>query len=387
MVDDRLHDDALNRFWNDLVEPDGDPMASDLDPDQVETLQRLHAMTRTPPPAMARTRVDRAMHERLTVPHNGMGATTMSQATIFARSSGASDPTGWSPRQSAGRLTLRTSWRGFRWAGTFATALLLLVILGVGYLVVRSGTPNNQRLSSLPVLEAPASPIIDESGARTLAAITLPAGTVPSPIVGGLNHYTIPAGTSSSTASTWVSTCCTGPRLDYVLTGSFTMRNEGPVQLLPAGTSTWETITAKSEITLNPGDAILLRMQDAFAAENANVTPVELVEGVLFEGTVNDDPIPQGWVYHDKDIVHRLIPVPSSPVTLRLLEATLDPDATLPLPSGAVLQLAVTLDEQATVGTRGDFDKRNLGKAPVALYVLTLEPAEVGPPSTGTPSP
>jgi hypothetical protein len=379
MPDERAAAEQVGAFWDALV-LGHDTADLDVDADLSAAIRHVHDLSATPPTS-ARERVWRAVQTTADASQPESGAPVQPSFPFSISRPAVSTATTRSPSFAWGTRT--------RWALVqMFTALLVLATVGVSFFLLGSGrTPLAQRSDVPSLILAPATPVPEEQATRTLAAITLPTGAIPSQIGGGLNHNTIPAGTSSSTDSTWISTCCTGLRLDYVLTGSFTMRNEGPVQLLPAGTSTWETITAKTEITLNPGDAILLRMQDAFAAENTNATPVELVEGVLFEGTVNDDPIPQGWVYHDHDIVHRLIPVPSRPVTLRLLEATLDPGAALPLPPGAVLQLAVTLDTQATVGTRGDFDKRNLGKAPVALYVLTLEPAEVGVPPGGTPSP
>jgi hypothetical protein len=379
MPDERVAAEQVGAFWDALV-LGHDTADLDIDADLSAAIRHVHDLSTTPPTS-ARERVWRAV--QTTADASQPESEVPVQPSFLLSVS----------RSAVSTTTTRTPWFAWgtrtRWALVqMLSVLLVLATLGVSFFLFGSGRTPPAQLSGVPALIlAPATPVPEEQATRTLAAITLPAWAMPSQIGGGLSHFTIPAGTSSSTDSTWVSTCCTGLRLDYVLTGSFTMRNEGPVQLLPAGTSAWDTVTAKTEITLNPGDAILLRMQDAFAAENANTTPVELVEGVLFEGTVNDDPIPHGWVYHDQDMVSRLIPVPSGPVSLRLHEATLDPGAALPLPPGAVLQLAVTLDAQATVGTRGDFDKRNLGKAPVALYVLTLEPAEVGTPPAGTPSP
>jgi hypothetical protein len=379
MLDERAAAEQVGAFWDALVLGQ-DTADLDVDADLSAAIRHVHDLGATPPTS-ARERVWRAVQTAANASQPESEAPVQPSFLLGVSRSAVSAATTRPPSFAWGTRT--------RWALVqMLTALLVLATLGVSFFVLGSGRSPFAQVSGVPALIlAPATPVPEEQATRSLAAITLPTGAIPSQIGGGLSHFTIPAGTSSSTDSTWVSTCCTGLRLDYVLTGSFTMRNEGPVQLLPAGTSAWETITAKTEITLNRGDAILLRMQDAFAAENANTTPVELVEGVLFEGMVNDDPIPHGWVYHDQDIISRLIPVPSGPVALRLHEATLDPGAALPLPPGAVLQLAVTLDEQATVGTRGDFDKRNLGKAPVALFVMTLEPAEVGIPLTGTPSP
>ena len=279
------------------------------------------------------------------------------------------------------------TWRGFRWASVqFATALLLLVTLGLGYLVLRPATSSNQHLAALPALEAPATPVTNEQGARTLAAITLPAGTVPSPIVGGLNHYTIPAGTNSGTGATWVSKCCHGPRFEYIASGSFTVRSAGPIELLRSGTSTWETLPAETEVAVTAGDALLLRLEDAFDAANSTSVPVELVEVVLIDTTVPGDPIPMGWLSHDQDLHTTSLAVPPVPATLRLQQTTLAPDTDLPLPPDALFQFAVSLEQGAYLVTGADFVLHNTGPLPVVAYVLTLVPASAGmAPTTASP--
>ena len=270
-----------------------------------------------------------------------------------------------------------------------ATAALLLLTLGLGYLALRPDTPLRHHLAALSALETSATPTVDEQGTRTLAAITLPTGMMPSEVLGGLNHYTIPAGTTSGTASTWVATCCRGPRFEYIVSGSFTVRSAGPVQVLH-GASTWETQPAGTEVSVTAGDAVLLRMEDAFDAANTSTVPVELVEAVLFEGQVADDPIPYGWDYHDQDIWRTKVSVPPGPTTLRLQQTTLAPGANLSRPVDAVMQLAVSLEQGASLTTRlavGHlFDVQNVGPTPVVAYVLTVEPTGEAVPA-GSPAP
>jgi hypothetical protein len=367
--------DAIDRFWDQIVQNPAHA-AEGLNLANAATIRHLHTFDDRPGPTLAFTQ---QLREELMHAHAIPISSDPRPALL--------------PNHDARRAWLGTApplpVRRRSWAMPhLATAVLLLVLLGLGYVTVG---PDRFRAAQPPAIPAamasPATPATSEPVAQTLATITLPADTFPSQISGGLNHYTIPVETRSSTAETWVSTCCTGLRLDYVLSGTVTVRSTGPVQLLRPGASAWEVIAPETALSLNPGDAVLLRMEDAFAATNASVTPVDLLEGVLFGGMIADDPIPNGWDYHDQDILHSLVPMPPGPVTVRLHEATLEPGADLPLPLGAVLQLAVTLDERATVGSRGTFDKRNLGKAPVAIYVLTLEPAEAGTSPLGTPSP
>jgi hypothetical protein len=159
MSDDRQQADALNRFWDDLADTDGPPAAGDLNADHRETLRQIHAMTRTPPPATARTRVDRAMREWLAVSQNGKGVSTMSQTNTLVPGPLASDPPEWVPWRPAGVLPPGTTSRAMPWAGVnFAFALLLLITLGLGYLSFHPGALPSQRLAALPALVAPATP-------------------------------------------------------------------------------------------------------------------------------------------------------------------------------------------------------------------------------------
>jgi len=380
-MDERQRADALDGFLDHLAasETSGDEMDLDL----AQIARRYRALGQSPAPAGARQRVQRRVasggnrttrgRERpeqlshiLDVDRPSVGPNGRTQGTIAQAAYGPHP----APR--------------IRWAGVqFATALLLVVTLGLGYLALRPGTPESLRLAALV---APATPAPAELAPQTLATITLPAGMVPSEIFGALSHFTIPAGTQSGTGSTWVSTCCVGVRFEYIVSGSLTVHSAGPVQVLHGGTSTWKTMAAGTEVSVTAGDALLLRMEDAFDAANSGSVPVELVEGNLFDGQVIGDPNPGGWIYHNQDIRRTLFSAPTGPLTVRLQLTTLARGADLPLPADAVVQFAVSLKQGVTLGTREDFAMRNLSPWPVVAYVLTLEPADraIG---TGTPAP
>ena len=88
---------------------------------------------------------------------------------------------------------------------------------------------------------------------ETLAEITLPAEAVPATIYSGQNHYTIPPGSSGRwEPSSFSPTCCTGPRLNYVLEGTYTVRGDGPMQVLRSGAAQWEDVPAGTEICWSP---------------------------------------------------------------------------------------------------------------------------------------
>ena len=137
MPDDRLQQDlndlALNRFWNELVRPAGDPDATvaDLDPELAETVRRLRALAQTPPPAPARERVRHGLSEQLGTHRNGK-ETTMLQTGTLTLSGSRFGPTG---RTYPHVTRTRTARSGVRWLSVqFATAALLLVTLSGVYL-------------------------------------------------------------------------------------------------------------------------------------------------------------------------------------------------------------------------------------------------------------
>ena len=208
-----------------------------------------------------------------------------------------------------------------RWMMTqFATAALVVVTLTFAYLAFgppRSGRQDEPAAGLPAAFSTPASPPAGTMAEETLVEITLPADTVPATIYSGQNHYTIPPGSSGRwEPSSFSATCCTGPRLNYVLEGTYTVRSEGPVQVLRSDAERWEDIPAGTEIVLEPGDALLSWMDDSFDAVNASSAPVELLDGILFDGEMTTDPIPQepsgrpAWSYHDQDIMLTQQPVP-----------------------------------------------------------------------------
>ena len=270
-----------------------------------------------------------------------------------------------------------------------ATAALVVFTLTFAYLAFgppRSGRQDNL-LAGIAAVSTPATPTAATTGEETVLEIAVPAGAVPAKIYSGQNHYTIPPGSSGRWEPTRFSaTCCTGPRLNYVLEGTYTLRSEGPVQVRRSDAERWEDVPAGTEIVLEPGDALLSWMNDSFDAVNASSDPVELLDGILFDGEMTTDPIPQepsgrpAWSFHDQDIMLTQQPVPSEPVILRLQKTTLPKGGVLPRPPGAILQLAVSLDAGDVVTTENPhnpnpFELRNVGGEPATIYVLSLEPA------------
>jgi len=241
-----------------------------------------------------------------------------------------------------------------RWAGVqLATALLLAVTLGLGYLALRPGILNRDRLAALPVLMVPATPTPGQTLDETLLEISIPASAIPSGDGGesGLLHATIPPGTEGS----WQAPsgpCCSGLRVDYVLEGSYTVRASGPVQVVRAsGSRTPETVPADIDLVLGPADAMIRPNETTFTATNTGTTPVQLLAWVLLAGAGPAAQVPWNWIGHHSDVQSGLS-VPAGPATVQLRRVTLAPGAVLVPPPDA-LQLSVTLPAPVAQPPRG----------------------------------
>lgn len=383
MQHNNRHDPAmssLGRYWDEVLR--NRPAApDDLDPALAETVRQLHARDDAPgADAAFATRLlaqleDHMNTMKLDLPRldDPLAASDRSRRTAPWVPIPA-----WSPRR-------RLAWP----LAQLASAALVMITLAVAYLAFgppRPGGQDNQLTGVPAAIVALATPSPSAAANETLAVITLPAGAIPAEIVAGMNHYSVPAGSEG----VWDWDCCTGARLSYILEGTYTVRGTGAIQVQRAGNAgVWEEIAAGTEIVLEPGDALLSRMEDTFEGVNSGTTAVELLDAVLFAGEPIDDPVPYtdagvaSWAYQDQDIWLLPIAVPPEPVTLRMLQSSLDPGADLPPPAGAILQLAVDRDVEGVVSTQVDFTMNNPGVNPVTLYAVTLQPASA---EGGTPA-
>ena len=73
MTEDHVPDDALNAFWNALNDAEREPALGELDPELAETVRRLLALSRMPPPREIQARADRAMRAQHAVPGTAPG--------------------------------------------------------------------------------------------------------------------------------------------------------------------------------------------------------------------------------------------------------------------------------------------------------------------------
>jgi hypothetical protein len=253
----------------------------------------------------------------------------------------------------------------------FATALLLLVVLAVGYVTLRSARSPADRPLSLPAIVAPAT----TAGQETLVSVTLPAGAVPTSA--SLDVIGWSAALDPGTATDAVSGCCRGPQVVHVLDGELTLRVDGPLQVIRAtgiGTDS-DAVPAKTAVVLNPGDSAIFDYAVVARYANRASSPLHLVGGGLLAGWVRD--APAGLTLIDYNSEYPISTLSSGPVDVALIRATLPPGGTIPAPPLGAIVIDVGGLADVDIGKARDGALRNLGPTEATFYVLSVEP--IGP--------
>jgi len=381
------HQDRLNRFWNELIQPSGAPDASGdgLDPAAAETVRRLHALGAAPPPASSRERVRRAVRAHVrSRPQPPQGRETpMTRTAVFDL---ARPPTGANGRTAAPfpgrpRVAVPPAAEPRRWGFAPLAAALLVLTLGLGFFTLGPGRQRADGPVGIPAIVAPATPAPAAAAEVDLLTMEIPEDLLPTgdQLQSGFSSITVAPGEQG----TWPATrgaCCPGLRFDYVLAGSTAVRPAGAARLVRAG-GTPEEVSPGTEVVLGPGDALLTRDEDGFAYANRGTTRLDLLFWGLHEGTYETEPMPPGWAIYDFDLKSALPTVPAGPATLRLRRVELAAAASLPAPlsdlkfgvipprnaGGEPARLTLTRSIDGTI--------KNSGETALPVYVLTLEPA------------
>jgi hypothetical protein len=379
MPDERFREDALNRLWNALHDGVVDACAGDLDPAQAETLRRLHGLTIALPPPAARSRVDGAIGVLCIPSVNGRASADASQIQFYVhRPDNARN--GQTLPESADRpapwMAARLGWA----AAQVATVCLVLLTLGFGVIALGRGSVALEQLSAIRSAFAPPPPTPRLTIEETLLAATLPAEALPlgDRVSGSLTHFSLAPGAEM----TWdgaADDCCPGFRFDYVLEGTLSMRPTGSAHVFRGGASlSPEVVAAGQNFTLAPGDAVMLRYQDAFDSANPEADPVHLLEIAFIDGFFQLHADGPGWDRHfDADIAYGLF-VPDRPATLRLQQRDLAPGAVLEPPPDSVTQLGLTLADNAPLDVHNTDSIGNLNDEPVTVHIATLLPEPTG---------
>jgi hypothetical protein len=181
----------------------------------------------------------------------------------------------------------------------------------------------------------------------------------------------------------------TGPGLliEHVVAGELTLRVDGPLQVVRAGSvatpAPGEEVTPGTEVVLQAGDTALYAQILAKSYANRGAEPVGIVGGQLIDmGKWKFVASPAGYTVTMTDEWDLTESVEPGPMTLVLERVTLVPGAVLPAPPPGALRVMTSGLTVVYLPKASDGSISNLLKEPVVTYALTLLPAGS---ATGTP--
>jgi hypothetical protein len=412
MAEERALDEALNRFWNALVQSGAEPSPGTLDPEQAETLRRLHAMSRTPLPMEIRGRVDHAMHEHYATPseetpRNGHARLDLRQTS--ARPFPGIEPglTTPLPSSAVARSAQQEAIGRVRWVSVqFATALLLVLTLLVGYVAFDGshlGRENERRLEiSAPESSQTApAPISDKD--RILLQGTIDAFPDLAYWV-GIGRTVLDPGVEFTHGRGEVRG--DGALLLGVESGALTLTADGPITVTRAGATDPLDIPLGTAVTLDVGDQGFTPTGVATHWRNEGATPVSVLETGVMTSGLDWETTLAGRSYEEiigeygSVLLH-------PPVQMTVRRVTLSRDATLAVDATPGLEMlsveagnlvAVDAAAPGTPATPFAFDDgtvmqgnfrpgrvfRSADGAPVTLLLMTITQADSATPPPAT---
>jgi hypothetical protein len=375
-LNERRRADALDRYWDAAQQGRAGPPPAGIDPVTAAVIDRLRTPQTTPSREEAQVRIRRALSAAI----REQPPITLAESTPDRERRARSSQ--WVDRAfPAGR------WR----VAQLAAALLLIMAVGFGAV---SLLPRSNHLPpSLPA--ANVSPGADK---KTLFEITIPAELVPKqPGMGELQHLSIGPGTHGNWPG--AGPCCTGsnPLLYYILTGSFTIRAQADMLVVRADDPEHPvTVSANTDVTLGPGDAVLLTINSPYETVNIGTTDVNLFWWILEDGGGLDSLHPQVWATYEDEQNYPMPVSPPGPVTLRMERLTLPADATYTIPSSIdpLNAFAQSFDigaygpMPAQIVNMGDGRIENIKDHDATVYLITLIPlGTAASPVAATPTP
>lgn len=391
MPENGASDDALNQYWNALVPSEAEPPTGDLDPGQAETVRRLHAMARTPPPAEIRARVDHVIDASLLAsgiaPHaNGHSHSPTVQADIAvfgANGRDANRPSSADRSVEAARAlpALRSRLATF----PLATALLLLLTLGLGIVVGGLGRSAVERRAVLPAAmgntlnETVQSPEGSaEMSLETIFATTLPPEMLPTGGYLNFGFWRLALAPGVSTpASSEGQSCCRGPQITHVLAGELTVQVDGPLQLFRGSTlgSSGVAVAPGTATVVRPGDTIVYDFASPAAYTNQGASPVQIINATVNSSVVSGEPWMTTMDYLDGSQEFSQFPLPDGPLAVSLVRAVLPPNGEVPAPPDGAIVLEVGENSDASIGKRADDGSLfNINDTVETIYIVVLEP-------------
>jgi hypothetical protein len=365
--------DALSAAWDARVCGNA-PDDADTAEGFVDVLGRLHASDTTPAllpgqrrqiweaiMATAATSADPPRHASRVPPSANGHAPGLALLPSAA-------PLRWPP------ATARPGWI----LAQLATAALLLVTLGLGYLTFGPGR-QGERVPALPALVAPATATPSETTLETVFATTLPAAQITS--AGDLNTFLLTHAVIEADTRVPIQGQIAGPLIIHVLQGKLTLRVDGPLQIVRGpdeavnahGASGVEDISPGTEAVLGPGDTAVYAYERPAEFANLGATSVHLVVGGYLAGLV-PGPLAD-LTFIDYAEQYPVPALPPGPVRATLMRAVVPAKEAVPAPPPGTLIRAVGAEGEVSIGEGSDGAIRNVNSEPITIYLLTLEPS------------
>ncbi|HEU5432059.1 MAG TPA: hypothetical protein VFU81_10360 [Thermomicrobiales bacterium] len=356
---DARQEQAIDRFWDDLVQGRSLNVAAEPERSLSAAIQRLHALDDRPAPADRFVAQLRGRLLATAPPTPGAGAASMPAA----------------PPRLRPRLAFPAPNHG-AWAALAAAALVLLTLAG-SLLALRG-----QRGPNL------APGVIDDT--------TLLRGTFPV-----LPKYASWAGIDQTTlapGATWIAgtrdATGIGPMLYLVEAGTLTMQADGPLTFTRAGSIGDATKLPGETVALRPGDRMFTPSGVASQWRNDGAeTTVVLGVGITTDSALKQP----ANVDHRSLIDEGLITPPVAPVVVAARRITVQAGATVPIATWPGLQMLSVESGRIEVSTPGkagsppltvtlataadpffgpDMVLRNVGGQPATLLAMTIQPAD-----------
>ena len=371
MSDEHEREAALNHFWNALIGLEQHAHETDLTPEEIAVVRRLHRVGAAPrtglsaeaawPQVLARIEATRGTKEDPMFLTNAASVSTPSMLPNGRGVGHAVPPHG---RDAVGAA------RRWSWGQTATAALLLLTLVSTFVAFGRMRGELEERPASLPaVLVATPSP---ETAEKTLVSTILPAEMIPTALGNrtfNVWHVELEPGTRVP-----VTGQLQGPQITHILAGELTLRVDGSLKVVRGEgiAAQEEQVPPGTEVVLQPGDTAVYAYDSPAEYANLGATPVRAVGGDLVLGVVPGAPVPLTFIDHGEK--YPLPALPPGPIQVTIVQATLPPDGQSPaLPAGS-LTLAVG-EGDVSLGETSDGSLRNINPREVTVYVLTLTPA------------
>jgi hypothetical protein len=261
-----------------------------------------------------------------------------------------------------------------------ATAALLLLSLGLGAVVVRTGAPR------APTATEAAGPATGEpSSDVTLLDVTL-ADLPRSHVAIGTAIGILPAGSRLA-----LTLGQHGPEVIFVAAGPVQLQVSAgpqPVRVIPprAGRAQPDThISTGQQSLLATGATIVVPPGGAVALSPAAGASAKILELLMPADARELESNGATWQQTTNGGVTQTV---SGLLSLGLRQTTLAPGGTLPAPGGASQQVVLVPDatQMGDVRSLATGAVRNASQRTVSLYVITVAPGSAGTPRPGTPS-